>query len=906
MLGTGKSFIGAHIAKCIHRFSTYKILVISYTNHALNQFLEDLTKVGIPENHIVRIGSKAKCTQATLPLLLTEQTRLYRRAPTTWDIINGLKSDARDYADELKIAFSHYQQLSISWADISEHLEFSADDRHFYEALLVPVDKGGWRRAGGKGKGVGPTYLYQRWRKGEDAGIFKDVAENQRAVWDMTKSVREGHLERWTKAMVEERLGAIDELARQYNNVQERIETQFGKNNVHILESKRIIGCTTTAAAKYSKMIRAASPDVILVEEAGEILESHILTAMAPTVKQLILIGDHKQLRPKVNNYALTIERGDGFDLNRSLFERMIMQGAPHTTLCKQHRMVPEISIFPRELTYPELLDGPKTSGRPPILGLQDRVVFLNHGRMEDIDSAISDRRDAGTKASKKNHFEAEMALRCLKYLGQQGYGSDQIVILTPYLGQVRELTEVLRRNQHDPEISELDKFELIRAGLLSQAAAKFNRKPIRVSTIGTSSIYYCLRTLTRPSGTNTITDNYQGEESDIVIASLTRSNESGDIGFMAAPERLNVLITRARDCLLLIGNMETFMQSKKGRETWHPFFELLKGQGHLYDGLPVKCERHPDRTALLKEPADFAKSCPDGGCSEVWCVSPPYFPPNTPPPPNTPSTSPLNLTTPKPSGATLKCGIHKCKSRCHRITDHTNSPCSQLQSQTCPRQHTTRVPCSRQRENACSACATEDREAERQARRDLAMEAARAQRQEAYAAHLRGVREEIESRKREALYEDEEREQGRKLEAAKGELAALERARVVREKRGEGRGGCSPGGGGGGGDDAPVVPGTARADWEHMKEFEGAGSGPLDELMGMIGLEEVKREFLSIKINVDTALRQGVSLDSERFGCSLLGNPGTGKDPSPSPKPKHVFLIANNTDTRCTQGKPQ
>lgn len=105
------------------------------------------------------------------------------------------------------------------------------------------------------------------------------------------------------------------------------------------------------------------------------------------------------------------------------------------------------------------------------------------------------------------------------------------------------------------------------------------------------------------------------------MITSLTRSNESGDIGFMSAPERLNVLITRARNGIVLIGNMDTFMRSKKGRPTWHPFFDLLKAKGHLYDGLPVSCGKHPERTALLKEPSDFDKSCPDGGCTELWYV---------------------------------------------------------------------------------------------------------------------------------------------------------------------------------------------------------------------------------------------------------------------------------------------
>ncbi len=113
--------------------------------------------------------------------------------------------------------------------------------------------------------------------------------------------------------------------------------------------------------------------------------------------------------------------------------------------------------------------------------------------------------------------------------------------------------------------------------------------------------------------------DNYQGEESDIVIASLTRGNPTGAIGFMKAPERLNVLVTRARNCLILIGNAATFMHSKQGASTWGPFFDLLKAGKHLYDGLPVRCENHPTETAVLKEPSDFDKHCPEGGCARPW-----------------------------------------------------------------------------------------------------------------------------------------------------------------------------------------------------------------------------------------------------------------------------------------------
>lgn len=115
------------------------------------------------------------------------------------------------------------------------------------------------------------------------------------------------------------------------------------------------------------------------------------------------------------------------------------------------------------------------------------------------------------------------------------------------------------------------------------------------------------------------IADNYQGEESEIVIVSLTRSNKIGDIGFMAAPERLNVLLSRARDVLVMVGNSKTFLSSRKGERCWRPLIDQLKSNGHIYDGLPVKCEQHPQTTAVLTTKEDFETECPDGGCSVPW-----------------------------------------------------------------------------------------------------------------------------------------------------------------------------------------------------------------------------------------------------------------------------------------------
>ncbi|KIJ59315.1 hypothetical protein HYDPIDRAFT_140803 [Hydnomerulius pinastri MD-312] len=333
-----------------------------------------------------------------------------------------------------------------------------------------------------------------------------------------------------------------------------RVEELLARNPPVIVLQLHGEASTAKTLSCLSTSKSEARPNVLLVEEAGEILESHVLTALGPSIDQMILIGDHKQLRPKVNSYQLTVEKGDGFDLNRSLFERLVLKGFPHETLSTQHRMRPEISAFIRELTYPEL----------------------------------------------QNTYEAQMVLKIMRYLAQQGYKSEDIVILTPYLGQLYKLRDALK-NDNDPVLNDMDSSDLARAGLLPTApnGSKATKARIHLATI----------------------DNYQGEESDIVIASLTRSNKSNTIGFMDSPERLNVLLSRARNGLILIGNSRTFMHSKKGGGLWGRLIKLLQDGQYMYQGLPVYCQKHPDRTVLLKQPNDFNDHSPDGGCTETWYV---------------------------------------------------------------------------------------------------------------------------------------------------------------------------------------------------------------------------------------------------------------------------------------------
>lgn len=147
--------------------------------------------------------------------------------------------------------------------------------------------------------------------------------------------------------------------------------------------------------------------------------------------------------------------------------------------------MRPEISSYIRQLTYPDLVDAPGTLNRPNLRGVRDNIVFITHAHPEDEHDRLRDVRET-TKASKQNTYEVEMVLKILRYLAQNGYGTDKVVILTPYLGQLHRLQQALQKGaEMDPVLNDLDSFDLVRAGLLPAGAAKVPKKRVRLATIG-------------------------------------------------------------------------------------------------------------------------------------------------------------------------------------------------------------------------------------------------------------------------------------------------------------------------------------------------------------------------------------------------------------------------------------
>jgi hypothetical protein len=151
-----------------------------------------------------------------------------------------------------------------------------------------------------------------------------------------------------------------------------------------------------------------------------------------------------------------------------------------------------------------------------------------------------------------------------------------------------------------------------------------------------------------------------KGEEADVVVASLVRSNLHGSVGFLREPERINVLLSRARHGLILIGNAEFLLNAKSyaAREHWGRLLGTLRDSKSIVSGLPAQCQVHGTR-ASLSSPAAFLEHTPQGGCH-------------------------------MPCGQKMPCG-HTCPLRCHPADQaHERVLCSQLVYTYCSEGHLT------------------------------------------------------------------------------------------------------------------------------------------------------------------------------------------------------------------------
>jgi hypothetical protein len=156
-------------------------------------------------------------------------------------------------------------------------------------------------------------------------------------------------------------------------------------------------------------------------------------------------------LRSNINVLPIVpLQARKGHELNVSLFERLVLAGYPHASLAVQHRMHPEVSALIKH-TYPALKDHPKVAAHPPVKGLGSKLVFIDHRhpelQEENGSKAVWGSGVLGTETqSKINRHEVGMSVAVVRFLLQQGYAAGQLVVLTPYLGQLQELNHELSR----------------------------------------------------------------------------------------------------------------------------------------------------------------------------------------------------------------------------------------------------------------------------------------------------------------------------------------------------------------------------------------------------------------------------------------------------------------------------
>jgi hypothetical protein len=369
----------------------------------------------------------------------------------------------------------------------------------------------------------------------------------------------------------------------------------------------------------------------------------------------------------------------------------------------------------------------------------------------------------------------------------------------------------------------------------------------------------------------------------------------------MYSPERVNVLLSRARNGLIMIGNAETFTNARnpEGRKLWTRVLDLLRNGGHVYDGIPAKCERHPTREALLVTPEDFDRECPEGGCKEPWYVRSPLS-----------QFACFDIIPRVISGAMLSCGIHSCASKCHQIYDHSKVTCSQVMDDRCPNGHKRVWRCHEAAPVICRKCEKEAQEADKKRQKEFERQQKRDAEEREHTQRIAKLDEEI-AAEREAAQDRERAKQRADALAQKQKDLEIERARASKKAAAKAAANTTPVATTV--SSAQVSPNTsssapansssvrtpspepevsvaeppdvassntlspAEAEWQRQKDIEGAANDSIDSIMGMTGLENVKDHILRIKDKIDLANRQGISLKDERFNVVLLGNPGTG-----------------------------
>ena len=304
--------------------------------------------------------------------------------------------------------------------------------------------------------------------------------------------------------------------------------------NNDLFNTAHVIACTLTGSA--NRILSGMKFTTLFIDEAAQALEAASLIPMR-RAGRVILAGDHCQLPPTVKCFE-AMKQG----LGRSLMERLVDNHPEAVTLLTtQYRMNDEIMKFSSDWFYKGEMKASEEARYRSILDFDTPIEWIDTAEMiTEISNECSDNDDirayrdvlSGNSFGRINKEEAQLTMLTLQNyinkIGKERFLDERLDIglISPYRAQVNYLRHLLKR---------LTFF-----------------KPFRHSI-----------------SVNTV-DGFQGQERDIIVISLVRSNERGEIGFLSDLRRMNVAMTRARMKLLIIGDSSTLCR--------HPFYRKLKG----------------------------------------------------------------------------------------------------------------------------------------------------------------------------------------------------------------------------------------------------------------------------------------------------------------------------------------
>jgi hypothetical protein len=652
--GTGKSYTGETIIKILlHNRKSANlgpIICVCYTNHALDQLLEHLVNGGVRQ--VIRLGSRSMSEMLqdlTLRNVAKEVVPTKTEKHDKWEH-NRAIGETIEELEEILLGLNK----PSSTTNIQAHL-VRTHDKHFKELFSKGVDEDGFREVKGKKFKVVDSWL---------RGAPKKLTSNRPVpalltvpLREMSTSERTTLHKYWTEQRSAQLTNDLICALELYHNSKSALDNCHSELDLRCLREAHVIGVTTSGLARNIELLQRVRAKVMLCEEAGEVLEAHTLTAILPGVEHAILIGDHEQLRPQINSFELQHDnpRGKKYSLDISLFERLVKPQTgnlqiPLSTLKIQRRMHPSISELVRVPLYPDLQDHPSVSEYPEVDGMRDRLYWLDHQEKEDPRNAQA------VSLSRTNSWEVEMVASLVSHFVRQGtYGSEDIAVITPYLGQLQKIKKRLA-NSFEIVVGDRDQEELEAQGLQDDPEGASTNGQIQIQK---TTLLNALRIAT--------VDNFQGEEAKVIVVSLVRSNAERNCGFLKTSNRINVLLSRARHGMYIIGNSDT----SRPVPMWAAVLSILERSNNIGPSLALCCPRHKETPIEVSTPDDFARVAPEGGCS-------------------------------KRCSSRLRCG-HSCPNMCHSDSLHNAVRCLER----CPRtkngcEHECPRPCGDQCEKLC------------------------------------------------------------------------------------------------------------------------------------------------------------------------------------------------------------